>query len=198
MSPNKLNCYAYREFTAKKGSNNMASLLMRDLYDWFWIRKGDPGKRLTIAMDKCGGQNNNNVVLRLAPYLVEMGYSKTVEFCFCVRGHTKNACDRTSNQMKLIYYKKDVLTRSKSFETLNTKDKVIMIDAKESMLKDYGTILGRFYGNFKSETIHKNHIFRVEDTDKTMSMQCALYSDAPFTPHPMLKRGHVLGPLCTA
>jgi hypothetical protein len=198
LSPNKLNCYAYREFTAKKGSNNVASLLMRDLYDRFWLRKGDPGKKLTIAMDNCGGQNKNNVVLRLAPYLVEMGYFKTVEFCFYVRGHTKNACDRTFNQMKLKYHKKDVFTWSQAIETLNIKDNVRMIDAQESMFKDYGAMLGSFYGNFKSATIQKNHIFRVEDTDKTLSMQCALHSDAPFIPQPMLKRGHVLGPSRTA
>jgi hypothetical protein len=106
ITPNKLNCYAYREFTAKKGSNNVASLLMQDLFDKFWLRKGKPGKKLTVAMDNCGGQNNNNVVLRLAPYLVEMGYFKTVVFAFYVRGHTKNTCDRKFNQMKLKYHKK--------------------------------------------------------------------------------------------
>jgi hypothetical protein len=78
-TPNKLNCYAYRGFTGKKGSNNVASLLMQDLHDKFWIRKGSPGKSLTIVIDNCGGQNKNNVVLRLAPYLVEMGY-----FLICI------------------------------------------------------------------------------------------------------------------
>jgi hypothetical protein len=73
-TPNKFNCYAYREFTGKKGSNNVTSLLMQDLHDKFWLWKGSPGKSLTIVMDNCGGQNKNNVVLRLAPYLVEMGY----------------------------------------------------------------------------------------------------------------------------
>jgi hypothetical protein len=73
-----------------------------------------------------------------------------------------------------------------------------MTDAQESMFKDYGAMLGRFYGNIKSTTIQKNHIFRVEDTDKTLSRQCALHSDSPFIPHPMLKRGHVLGPSRTA
>jgi hypothetical protein len=50
-----------------------------------------PGKKLTVAMDNCGGQNKNTVVLRLAPYLVEMGHFKTVVFTFYVRDHTKNA-----------------------------------------------------------------------------------------------------------
>jgi hypothetical protein len=128
-------------------------------------------------MEKCGGQNKNNVVLRLAPsYLVEMGYFKTVEFCFYVRGHTKNDCDNTFNQMKLKYHKKDVFTWSKAIETLNIKDNMRMIDVQESIFKDYGAMLGRFYVNFKSATIKKNHIFRVEDTTKTVSMQCALHS----------------------
>jgi hypothetical protein len=48
------------------------------------------------------------------------------------------------------------------------------------------------------QLLKKITFLRVEDTDKTMSMQCALHSDAPFIPHPMLKRGHVLGPSRTA
>jgi hypothetical protein len=32
-TPKKLNCYAYREFTGKKGSNNVASYRMQDLND---------------------------------------------------------------------------------------------------------------------------------------------------------------------
>jgi hypothetical protein len=148
LSTNKLNCYACRECTAQKGSNNLASLLMRYLYDRLWIRNGDPGNKLTIAIDNCGGQSKNNVVLRLAPYLVEMGYFKTVEFCFYVRGHTKHACDQTFNQMNLKYHKKDVFTWSQAIETLNIKDNARMIDAQESMFKDYGSMLGHFYGNF--------------------------------------------------
>jgi hypothetical protein len=77
---------------------------MQDLFDKFWLRKGKPGKKLNVAMDNCGGQNKNNVVLRLAPYLIEMGYLKTVVFAFYVRGHTKNSCDRIFNQMKLEYH----------------------------------------------------------------------------------------------
>jgi hypothetical protein len=52
---NKLNCYAYREFTAKKGSNNVASLLIQDLFENFWLRKGKPGKKLTVTINNCGG-----------------------------------------------------------------------------------------------------------------------------------------------
>jgi hypothetical protein len=119
LSPNKLDFYAYREFTAKKGSNNVASLIIRDLCDKFWLRKGKPGKKLTIVIDNCGDQNKHNFVLHLAPYLVEMGYFKTVTFVFYICGHTKSAYDYTFNQMKLKYDKKHIFSLPQVLETLD-------------------------------------------------------------------------------
>jgi hypothetical protein len=83
----------------KKGSNNVASLLMRDLYDRFWLRKGKPGKNLVIAMDNIGGENKIKIIFRLVHYLVEMEYLRTAEFCVYVCGHTNSTCDRTFKQM---------------------------------------------------------------------------------------------------
>jgi hypothetical protein len=97
VTSNKLNCYVYCELTGKKGSNNVASILMHNLFVNNWLMKGNPGKRLTIAMDNCGGQNKNNHVLLLSVYLIEMKYFDEVEFVFYVHGHTKNACERTFN-----------------------------------------------------------------------------------------------------
>jgi hypothetical protein len=39
----------------------------------------------------------------------------------------------------------------------------------------------------------KHHIFRVEDTDVSLSMQCATHFEAPFIEKSMLKRGKVRG-----
>jgi hypothetical protein len=91
VTPNKLTCYVYKESTARKGSNNGASLLMHYLFEKNWLMKKNAGKSLAVAMDNCGGQNKNNNVLRLAPHLVEMGYFRSCEFYFYIRGHTKNA-----------------------------------------------------------------------------------------------------------
>jgi hypothetical protein len=33
LTPNKFNCYAYHDVTAKKGSSNLAYLIMQDLFD---------------------------------------------------------------------------------------------------------------------------------------------------------------------
>jgi hypothetical protein len=193
LHPNKLKCYDYREFTGKKGINNVASLIMQDLHDKFWLKKGCPGKKLTIAMDKCGGQNKNNFVLQLAPYLVEMGYCLTVECVFYIRGHTDNACDRMFNQMKLKFQRRDIFSWGQALETLNTKEHVNIVGAQESHFKDYGALLDKFYVNFKPNTIQKNHIFKVESIDEALTMQCATHDGAIFVNQPMLKKGHVLG-----
>jgi hypothetical protein len=93
-SPNRLDCYCYHEFTGKKGSNNVASLLMNYLFEHGMLQTAGPAERLTIVKGNFSGQNKNNVVLRLAHYLIKMNYFCTVDFVFCVRGHAKNACDR--------------------------------------------------------------------------------------------------------
>jgi hypothetical protein len=112
---NTLNCYAYRESTEKKGSNNVVSMLMHNFFENNWLMKGNPGKRLTIAMDNCCGQNRNNHVLRLSAYLVKMKYFEKVEFVFYVRGHTNNACERTFNQMKFASMRKTYLLTGKQW-----------------------------------------------------------------------------------
>jgi hypothetical protein len=193
LAPNKITCYGYREFTAKKGRNNVASLLMKELFDKFWLHKGKPGEKLTIAMDNCGGQNKNNFVLRLALYLVEIRYFLNVEIMFYIRGHTKNASDRMFNQKKLKYHKKDIFSWSQALEIIDTKEHVRIVDAQESMFNDYRSLLDKFYGSFKAGTIQNNHIFKVEHTDEKLNMQCAVQDGAPFVNQPMLKRGQVLG-----
>jgi hypothetical protein len=157
------------------------------------IRKVTPGKKLRIAMDSCGGQNKNNVVLHLALSLVDMRYFLTVEFVLYIHGHTKNACDRMFNQIKLKYHKKDIFSWSQALENLDTKDHVQIVDAQESMFNDYGALLDKSYGSFKARTIQKNHIFKVGHTNEKLNMQCAVHDGAPFFNQLMLKRGQVLG-----
>jgi hypothetical protein len=70
---------------------------MKNPFEHGMLHSSGPAERLTIVMDNCSGQNKKNVVLRLAPYLVEMKYFRTVEFVFYLRGHTKNACDQLFN-----------------------------------------------------------------------------------------------------
>jgi hypothetical protein len=54
------------------GRNNVASMLMKTL-DRLGLLKEQAAKELNIVMDNCSGQNKNNHVRLLAPYLVESG-----------------------------------------------------------------------------------------------------------------------------
>jgi hypothetical protein len=65
------------------------------------LDKDEAGGELNFILDNCSGQNKNQMVLRLANLLVELGMFKLVNFLFLVRGHTKNPCDRMFNILKL-------------------------------------------------------------------------------------------------
>ncbi len=108
--PTKMIAYGYTEDQGGKGGNNVASLIMKGLADLGWRKQGCPGKRLSIIMDNCRGQNKNKYVLRLALLLAELKYFLTVELIFYIRDHTKNACDRLFNQLKKRWHKRQVFT----------------------------------------------------------------------------------------
>jgi hypothetical protein len=188
VTPNKLNFYAYRESTAKKGSNNVASTLMHNLHGKNWLMKGNTGNRLTIAKDNCGGHNKNNHVLRLAAHLAEMKFFQEVEFVVYVRGHTKNTCNIMFNQMKLHFHKQDIFTYKQALDALGKQDNVTMIDATEGMFKNYGVLLDKYYNNFKTGTIRHNHVFCMNNQDPDLNMKCATHDGAKFVLQPMLKR----------
>jgi hypothetical protein len=70
---------------------------------------------------------------------------------------------------------------------------VDIVDSKEELFKDYRSMLEKFYSRFKPSTIQKDHIFKVEHTDATISMQCAIHNEASFVLQPMLTKGQDLG-----
>ena len=70
-SHDHLYAHVYDEGQGAKGGNNVASLIMKTLKMLGWL--DDPQiQELSIVFDNCTGQNKNNYVLRLIPYLVEM------------------------------------------------------------------------------------------------------------------------------
>ena len=108
---NHLHRYIYDEGEGNKGGCVVASLIMKHLRDR-GLLDGTKWKKLSIIMDNCVGQNKNNYVLRLAPYLIRKGYFSTVQFIFLVVGHTKNAADRFFNNENVLPILKCVLYES--------------------------------------------------------------------------------------
>jgi hypothetical protein len=78
----KLSAHVYDEGGAKKGGNNVTSMLINEFKRLNIMREHEIGKELTIVMDNCSGQNKNRMVLRLANYLVEAEYFDKVSFVF--------------------------------------------------------------------------------------------------------------------
>ncbi len=112
-----LHAYKYGEDHGGKGGNNVASLLMKHLEDLGWL-DGTKRKTLNVVMDNCAGQNKNNYVLRLAPYLVEMGYFEEVNFIFLVVGHTKNVADTLFNILKKCYRPQNIFSMGMMTEAM--------------------------------------------------------------------------------
>ncbi|KAG7371480.1 hypothetical protein IV203_020050 [Nitzschia inconspicua] len=123
------------------------------------------GKELNVVMDNCAGQNKNNHVLLLAPYLVEMGYFRTVNMLFLVAGHTKNVCDRRFNNLKMVYHNAQVFTFDQAVEILGRSQHVHVwkIDPQNDW-KNYGEFLRQPYVTLAEAklSIAKNHIFCAE------------------------------------
>lgn len=180
--PTIMKAYGYTEAEGNKGSNNVASLIIKVLEDFGWLIQGQTGKQLSIIMDNCGGQNKNNNVLRLALYLVELQYFQVVQFVFYVRGHTKNDCDRLFNQLKLRWHKKNTYTMNQLAECLNLQPNVEFVEVTSDSFKDYGTILDKFYKPFQPGTIQQHHVFAVESTNPTlMKMKTSRDDDETYS-----------------
>jgi hypothetical protein len=72
-----LHCHVYHEGVGKKGANNVASLIMKTLRELQLLHEDLVGGELNIIFDNCSGQNKNNTVLKLAVWLMAMGYFKS-------------------------------------------------------------------------------------------------------------------------
>ena len=107
-----LYAHIYKEGTAKREGNGVASLVMKTLKYLGWLNNEEngPGWELVLCFDNCPGQNKNGMVIRLAMYLVECNYFTYITIFFLVCGHTKNMCDKLFNLLKAKYRNENVFT----------------------------------------------------------------------------------------
>ena len=184
-----LHAFTYTEGEGKKGGNNVASLIYKFLQSQGWVRDDEIGGNLSIFMDNCSGQNKNRMVLRLALYLVERGFFKTVRFEFFIRGHTKNPADRKFNILKKEYRKKNVYTMEALVKVLNENEGVTCTKVVPADFGDWDKLLDKFYRSIPTGKTHKNHRFIVSKDAGTTKMEIqesALEEDEP-TVHDMEK-----------
>jgi hypothetical protein len=170
----------------------VASLLIKTLRQHKIVLEDDDGRpitggELTIFFDNCSGQNKNNYVLWLVPYLVEAGYFATVNFIFLVVGHTKNACDRRFNDVKRIYNKSNIYTFDMCVEICNKSEHCSILPVDDGDFYDYQGWLDRFYKKQASIGIKlsEHQIFSssvINNTDNVINLtvrQSDLEEDLP-------------------
>jgi hypothetical protein len=148
-----LHCHVYHEGDGKKGANNVASLIIKTLRQLNLLREDSVGGELSIVFNNCSGENKNNTVLRLAAWLMAIGYFKEVNFIFPVVGHTKNAADCLFNTLKNKYHKQNLFTFQGLVETLNKSLMVTIHSANPEDFLDYNKLMSSLYwtlqGNIK-------------------------------------------------
>lgn len=154
-----LHAYMYEEDDGGKGGNHVASLLMQHLSDQGYLVKDSPKKKLTVIMDNCSGQNKNRMVLRLPPFLVELGYFDEVVFLFLVVGHTKNIADRLFNITKMLYRKTNVFCMDQLAKNLDHKQVVWHIVTWKAFF-NYATYLSTFFVPAIRNGVKKWQVFR--------------------------------------
>ena len=160
-----MHCHIYTDAVGKKGANNVASLIMKTLRHLNLLRKDSVGSELNIVFDNCCGQNKNNTVLRLAPWLAQLGYFLEINFIFLVVGHTKNAADRLFNLLKVMYRKKNLYTFDQLVDALGTSRNITVHPTVSEDFLDYGNLFDFFYKKLTGQ-IKQNHIFSATQGDE--------------------------------
>jgi hypothetical protein len=162
--------HCYNEGHGAKGGNNVASMLIKTLMKIGIMKvdsNGNPiqGKELNVVMDNCTGQNKNNMVLLLAPWLVELGYFQHVNMVFLVVGHIKNVCDRRFNNLKHRYHKSNVYNLADVVSVLSVSNFVSVwpVDTLFDW-RDYESFLLQPYRKLAEAKlkIKSNHIFTAQ------------------------------------
>ena len=159
-----LHCHVYHEGVGKKGATNVASLIMKTLRELQLLREDAVGGELNIIFDNCSGQNKNNTVLKLALWIMAMGYFKSVQFIFLVVGHTKNAADRLFNLLKEDYRRRNLFTFDQLATALDQSPSVTIHRTVANDFLDYDSLLDGIYRKLVS-IIKQNHIFACVDDD---------------------------------
>ena len=155
-----LSAHVYDKGKGKKGGDNVASLLMKELKCKNLLRDDECGGELTIIMDNCAGQNKNNMVLRLSAYLVEAKFFKKVSFVFYIVGHTKNCADRWFNILKKNYRKENIYTNQQLLSAMRHSS-ITVRPVISGDFEEWGSFLDKFYKKLEPGSIQKNHIFEV-------------------------------------
>lgn len=168
-APTNLTAHVYFEDVGKKGGDNVASLLWKQLKMLGVIgddnsnEGGAPVKEINFVFDNCGGQNKNNMVLRILLLLIKRGHCITARAIFLVRGHTKNDCDRMFNLMKAVYRKHNIYNIRQFLDAIGGHPLVNPVEVKPKEFFEWRNSQNKYLKHLTN--INPNHIFEVRAGD---------------------------------
>jgi len=166
--PSKLSAHIYLEDLGKKGGDNVASLLWKQLQLNRLVptdnsKPSIPAKEINFVFDNCGGQNKNRMVLRLPNLMVKRGICKTARCIFLVRGHTKNDCDRLFNLMKQDYRISNIYNLEELIGAVGKHPDVSPETVLEGDFCNFDSMEDKYMA--KPLKVQENHIFEATTED---------------------------------
>eukprot|EP00835_Amoeboradix_gromovi_P001932 NODE_99_length_20944_cov_0.552746.p4 type:complete len:294 gc:universal NODE_99_length_20944_cov_0.552746:8306-7425(-) len=137
--------YIYREDQGKKGSNNVASMLV----DYIHRLPKSEIKHLILFADNCAGQNKNNTIVKLLCWLCLTNVCETITLKFMIKGHTKFLPDSCFGHNKKKYAAQNVFGIEQIKEIISdssTVNECIIFPSRR--FKDYRSKLDNFFQRY--------------------------------------------------
>ena len=172
-----LTAYFNMEGDAKKGGNNVASMLIDYLHRKGLTDSNNTVKTINFVFNNCAGQNKNKMVLWVLFYIVQMKWALNAQAHFLIHGHTQNTCDQLFNLLKMEWRKHNVYTPKQLELLLEGASNCECVRCGDGFIKDWSKLQDEFWHAPSGETLN-NHIFHV-NLDDPKSMFVQIYCDAP-------------------
>jgi hypothetical protein len=151
--------YLMDEGECAKGSNEVMSMV------WHFLKTLTPEKRAHIVFnaDNCIGQNKNNTMVKFFLWQCLMGYSKSIQVKFMIKGHTHFGPDANFSYIKKRYLRSNAFSLEQLYEIVkesSVTNKAEIIDHKiffdlkttlDSYFKDLPEIINYHYFLFETD-----------------------------------------------
>ena len=175
-----MNAYIWSEADVRQGDNKFVSCLFKYFKKRGFFLSPNFGP-LYILADNCGGHNINKDVFRFLMWLVEVHVFLCVEDMFFIKGHTKNACDRMLNLLKLDLHLRNIYCFEDMVHYLDENEHISVEPIESDKLFDFHRLLNSFYRKLEMVQTKITHVFKIcSSLPKTLQKQDATYSDVRF------------------
>ena len=187
----------YTEAQQAKGPNQVVSLL-----HYYLTSGGKMKPHIYLWADNCGGQNKNKIMTAYLCWLVQQGWTDSIELCFQVKGHTRNSVDRGFGTAKYNASRKDIWTPTDysaavaSTTTNNSIEPINLFDdgADQDVFCDWEESLSSLFKPLKGIQTFHNFLFLKEFPGSVMAKKLPLDAWQRFD---LTKIGITLEQMCS-